>query len=160
MEVHPVLTEPFVVAVAKGTIDHNQNIQKQLFDLPFIHYSARTVMGRQIEGHLTRQRIRLPNQFEFNNYHAILSMVADKTGWTITTPLGFLRAQRFQENVELIPLPFEKMSRTISLTARKDAMVRMPQEVAKILRPIIQEQVVASLTNRMPWLRESFRLLD
>jgi len=52
------------------------------------------------------------------------------------------------------------MSRTISLTARKDAMVRMPQEVAKILRPIIQEQVVASLTNRIPWLKESFRLLN
>ena len=33
MEVHPVLTEPFVVAVAKGTIDHKQNIQKQLFHL-------------------------------------------------------------------------------------------------------------------------------
>ena len=160
MEVHPVLTEPFVVAVAKGTIDHTQNIQKQLFELPFIHYSARTVMGRQIQSHLTRQRIRLPNQFEFNNYHAILSMVADKTGWTITTPLGFLRAQRFQENVELIPLPFEKMSRTISLTARKDAMVRMPQEVAKILRPIIQEQVVEPLTIRMPWIKESFKLLN
>ena len=160
MEVHPVLTEPFVVAVAKGTIDHTQNIQKQLFEMPFIHYSARTVMGRQIQSHLTRQRIRLPNQFEFNNYHAILSMVADKTGWTITTPLGFLRAQRFQENVELMPLPFEKMSRTISLTARKDAMVRMPQEVAKILRPIIQEQVVEPLTIRMPWIKESFKLLD
>ena len=117
-------------------------------------------MGRQIQSHLTRQRIRLPNQFEFNNYHAILSMVADKTGWTITTPLGFLRAQRFQENVELMPLPFEKMSRTISLTARKDAMVRMPQEVAKILRPIIQEQVVEPLTIRMPWIKESFKLLD
>ena len=87
-------------------------------------------------------------------------MVADKTGWTITTPLGFLRAQRFQENVELIPLPFGKMSRTISLTARKDAMVRMPQEVAKILRPIIQEQVVSPLTNRMPWLKDNFRSLE
>ena len=52
------------------------------------------------------------------------------------------------------------MSRTISLTARKDAMVRMPQEVAKILRPIIQEQVVEPLTIRMPWIKESFKLLD
>jgi len=59
-----------------------------------------------------------------------------------------------------MPLPFEKMSRTISLTARKDAMVRMPQEVAKILRPIIQEQVVEPLTIRMPWIKESFKLLN
>jgi hypothetical protein len=36
----------------------------------------------------------------------------------------------------------------------------MPQEVAKILRPIIQEQVVEPLTIRMPWIKESFKLLD
>jgi len=52
------------------------------------------------------------------------------------------------------------MSRTIYLAARKDAMVRMPQEVAKILRPIIQEQVVSPLTNRMPWLKDNFRSLE
>jgi hypothetical protein len=74
--------------------------------------------------------------------------------------LGFLRAQRFQENVELIPLPFEKMSRTISLTARQDARERMPQELPKILSPLIQEHVVEPLTLRMPWIKESFKLLD
>lgn len=102
-------------------------------------------MGRQIESHLTRQGIRLPNQFEFNNYHAILSMVADKTGWTITTPLGFLRAQRFQENVELIQLPFEPMSRTISLTARKDAMVKMPKMLQKFCVQLFKTKLLRHL---------------
>ena len=117
-------------------------------------------MGQQIETHLTRQRIRLPNQFEFNNYHAILSMVADKSGWTITTPMGFLRARRFTDDIELMPLPFEPMSRSISLNARKDAMVKMPQEVAQSVRPIIQDQVIGPMVAQMPWLRDSFRLLD
>jgi DNA-binding transcriptional LysR family regulator len=159
MEVHPLITEPFVVAAPKGAIDQSGNVRQQLFDMSFIRHSSRAVMGQQIETHLTRQRIRLPNQFEFNNYHAILSMVADKTGWTITTPLGFLRARRFAEDIELMPLPFDPMSRTISLNARKDAMVKMPKEVANTVRPIIQEQVIIPMVKQVPWLRDSFRLL-
>jgi len=160
MEVHPILTEPFVVAAPKGAIDQSDNVKEQLLKMAFIRYSSRAVMGRQIETHLTRQRIRLQNQFEFNNYHAILSMVADGNGWTITTPMGFLRAQRFVDDIDLMPLPFEPMSRSISLTARKDAMVKMPQEVSGILRPIVQDQVIAPMLEREPWLTHSFHLLD
>lgn len=160
MEIHPLLMDPFVVAAPKGVIDKSGNVLEQLLEFPFIRYSNRSVMGRQIESHLTRQRIRLANQFEFNNYHAILSMVADKSGWTLTTPLGFLRAQRFMDDVELMPLPFDPMSRRISLIARKDAMVKMPKEIANTLRPIIQEQVIAPLTTNVPWLSNDFHLLD
>jgi DNA-binding transcriptional LysR family regulator len=160
MEVHPILTEPFVVAAPKGVIDQGGNVLHQLLDMAFIRHSSRAIMGQTIESHLTRQRIRLPNQFEFNNYHAILSMVADKSGWTITTPLGFQRAHRFTDDIELMPLPFEPMSRSISLNARKDAMVKMPEEVAGVLRPIVHQQVMMPLLEQMPWLAESFRLLD
>jgi DNA-binding transcriptional LysR family regulator len=160
MEVHPIVSDPFVIAAPKGMIDPSENVLQQLLELPFIRYSTRSVMGRQIETHLTRQRIRLANQFEFNDYHAILSMVADKSGWTITTALGFLRAQRFKHDVDLMPLPFDPMSRSISLTARKDAMVKMPEDIAKVLRPIIQEQVITPLTKEIPWLSNDFGVLD
>jgi hypothetical protein len=38
-------------------------------------------------------------------------------------------------------------------------MVKMPTNVAEILRPIIQDQVVTPLVIEMEWLKSSFRSL-
>ena len=159
MDVHPLLVEPFILAAARGEIDASGNVQEQLLSRPFIRYSSREMMGRQIEAHLTRLRLQIPNQFEFNNYHAILSMVADNAGWTITTPLGFLRAQRFNEDVELLPLPFKDLSRTISLIARRDVLDWIPAEVANLSRDLISKQMVAPLIYDYPWLAQKFEIL-
>jgi len=159
MDVHPLLVEPFILAAARGEIDASGNVQDQLLSRPFIRYSSREMMGRQIEAHLTRLRLQIPNQFEFNNYHAILSMVADNAGWTITTPLGFLRAQRFNEDVELLPLPFKDLSRTISLIARRDVLDWIPAEVANLSRDLIRKQMVAPLIEDYPWLAQKFEIL-
>ena len=159
MDVHPLLVEPFILAAARGEIDASGNVQEQLLSRPFIRYSSREMMGRQIEAHLTRLRLQIPNQFEFNNYHAILSMVADNAGWTITTPLGFLRAQRFNGDVELLPLPFKDLSRTISLIARRDVLDWIPAEVANLSRDLISKQMVAPLIYDYPWLAQKFEIL-
>ena len=159
MDVHPLLIEPFIVAAPRGIIDQTGNVQEQLLARPFIRYSSREMMGRQIEAHLTRLRLQIPNQFEFNNYHAILSMVADDAGWTITTPLGFLRAQRFNADVELMPLPFRDLSRTISLIARREVLDWIPEEVAKLSRQLISDKMVAPLVEDYPWLAEKFEIL-
>ncbi|GLQ34614.1 LysR family transcriptional regulator [Amylibacter marinus] len=159
MDIYPLVTEPFIVAAPRGAVDQGGDVQEQLFKLPFVRYSSREMMGRQIETHLTRQRISLPNKFEFNNYHAILSLVADGTGWTITTPMGFLRAQRFMDSIDLMPLPFKSMSRSISLIAQKGAMDRIPAEIAEALRPAIKAQMIDKMLEITPWLEQKFRLL-
>lgn len=160
MEVHPLLTEPFLVCAPKGVIDPSGDVMEQLLALPFIRYSSRAMMGRQIEAHLARQRITLPNRFEFNNYHAILCMVADKAGWSITTPLGYMRAQRFVKDVDVLPLPFKEMTRSISLIARKGIMDRIPEDIAGIVRPLLRDKLVDPCTQSLPWLAERFRVLD
>lgn len=160
MEIHPLLTEPFLIVAPKGSVDQSGDVLEQLLAMPFIRYSSRAMMGRQIEAHLARQRINLPNRFEFNNYHAILCMVADRAGWTITTPLGYLRAHRFIDEVDVLPMPFKEMSRSISLIARKDAMDRIPTDVAEIVRPILNEKLVQPCVEKLPWLENRFRVLS
>ncbi len=160
MDIHPLLTEPFIVVAPKGFIDPKRDMMEQLLTLPFIRYSSRAMMGRQIEAHLARQRINLPNRFEFNNYHAILSLVAESAGWSITTPLGYLRANRFVEEVEVLPLPFKALSRTISMITRKDVLDRIPQDVADISRPLLQEKLVGPFVKKIPWLADKFRVLE
>lgn len=154
MEVHRVLTEPFVACVPKGTPEG-----ADLTQMPLIQYTQRHHMGRQIAAHLAHQNLRLAHRFELDSYHAIMAMVASGAGWTILTPLGFLHAHRFREKAELRPLPFDPLSRTISLAARAGVLRDMPARVAARLRPLLDELIVAPATQRYPWLGPDLRVL-
>ena len=118
-EVHPLLREGFVVAAPKGAVDQSGDVLRQLRRLPLIQYTQRHYMGRLLTAHLARQNLSLPHRFELDSYHAILALVGQGAGWTILTPLALMRARRFADQIEVMGLPFEPLSRTISLMTRK-----------------------------------------
>ena len=149
-EVHPLLTEPFLAVTPKG---------RSHADLPLIQYTARHLMGRQIAGHLAQQNLRLAHRFELDSYHAILAMVAGGQGWTILTPLALHHAARFRDGVDVAPLPFAPLDRTLSLSARAGVLRDMPGQVAGRLRRQISAQVVAPAHAQWPWLGDSLRVL-
>lgn len=158
MEVHPLLQEPFVAAVPRGAVGPG-DVLAQLQALPLIQYTLRHHMGRQIAAHLTAQNLTLSRRFELDSYHAIMAMVASGAGWTILTPLGFLRAQRFRGAAEMLPLPFAPLKRRITLSARQGVLQDMPARVAGRLRPLLQEMIVTPATQDMPWLAEDLKTL-
>ena len=155
MELHPLLEEPFVAVVPKG----QSGKLADLGALPFLQYSQRYHMGRQIASHLARQNLRLAHRFELDSYNAILAMVAEGAGWAILTPSGALYSQRFQDRIEIRPLPTAPLSRTITLTARAGVLGDMPARTAMRLRGLLKDHVVRPATDRMPWLKEGLRLL-
>ncbi len=159
MEVYPLLEEPFVAAVPKGSLEGANDPLAALSTMPLIQYTTRHLMGRQIAAHLVRQNIKLDRRFELDSYHAILAMVAEGMGWTILTPLGFMRAGRFRDRADVIALPLPPLSRTISLTARRDVFQDMPERIADILRPLLASLIVKPCAKRMPWLGDSLRVL-
>ena len=152
MEVHPLLQEPFVVAVAKGADIAD------LRRLPLIQYTTRHYMGRLIAAHLARQNLTLAHRFELDSYHAIMAMVAQGAGWTILTPLGWLSAQRFQGQVDVLPLPFAPLSRTISLTARRGVLGDIPSDMVARLKPLLAEMIVRPAVAQLPWLANDLRV--
>lgn len=158
-EVHPLLTEGFVVAAPKGAIDQGGNVLRQLKRLPLIQYTQRHYMGRVLTAHLSRQNLTLPHRFELDSYHAILALVGQGAGWTILTPLALMRARRFADQIDVMPLPFEPLSRTISLTARKGILKDMPARVADTLRPILEEVIVAPARTAYPFLKDGLKVL-
>ena len=149
-EVHPLMAEPFLAVVPKG---------KRPLDLPLIQYTARHLMGRQIAGHLARQNLRLQHRFELDSYHAILAMVAGGAGWTILTPLALHRVERFRQAVDVQPLPFEPLERTLSLSARAGVLREMPGQIANRLRDLIGAQVVGPAVAQWPWVEGALRVL-
>ncbi len=160
MEVHPLMTEPFVAAVPRGAVPGGADVLATLRALPLILYTERHHMGRMIAAHLARQNLTLSHRYELDSYHAIMAMVAARAGWTILTPLGFMAAHRFRDQAEVLPLPFAPLSRTISLTARRGVLQGIPAQMAARLRPLLEEMVVRPSQARMPWLGKSLELAD
>ena len=158
MEVHPLMEEPFVLAMPKGALGPG-DVLRQLRRMPFVQYTERHLMGRTIAAHLSRQNIVLTRRFELDSYHAILAMVAEGAGWTILTPLGWMRAQRFRDAVDVAPLPGPGLSRTISLTARRDLLGPMPGEIAGRLRPLLSELILGPAVQRFGWLNDTMRIV-
>ncbi len=158
MEVHPLMEEPFVAAVPKGFLKDG-DVGRQLRRLPLVQYTTRHHMGRLVAGHLARQNVTLTGRFELDSYHAIMAMVAGGGAWSILTPLGWLRAARFRDRVDLVALPFAPLNRTISLTARRGVLGEMPAQMAARLRPILQDLIVGPAIAQNPWLDDRMRVL-
>lgn len=160
MEVHPILTEPFVAAVPRGAVPTGADVLTALRAMPLILYTQRHHMGRMIAAHLARQNLTLSHRFELDSYHAIMAMVAAGAGWTIITPLGFMHAHRFRDTADVLPLPFAPLSRTISLTARRAMLQDIPSRIATRLRPLVRDLVVGPSLQRLPWLADGLCVLD
>ncbi len=158
MEVHPVLTEPFVAAVPRGSVPPGADGAAALRRMPLILYTERHHMGRVIASHLAQQNFRIAHRFELDSYHAIMAMVAAGEGWTILTPLGFLHAARFRDQADVLPLPFAPLSRRISLSARSGVLEDIPAQAAELLRDLVQDHIVTPGLARMPWLDGTLRI--
>ena len=149
-EMHPLMSEPFVAVTPPGA---------QLEDLPLILYTARHLMGRQIAAHLSRLGRKPAHRFELDSYAAILAMVAGGEGWTILTPLALHQARAFRPRVEVCPLPFASLHRTLSLSARSGILRDVPAQIAARLKPLIAEHVITPALADCPWLSPTLRVL-
>lgn len=158
-EVHALLNEGFVAAAPRGQIDLDADVLRQLKARPLIQYTQRHYMGRLITAHLARQNLSLPHRFELDSYHSILALVGQGAGWTILPPLALMRARRYADQIDVFDLPVAPLSRTISLTARRDMLQDMPERVAATLRPILEEMIVAPALEAYPFLSNRLRVL-
>ncbi len=149
-EMHPLMVEPFVAVTPH---------RGRTADLALIQYTARHLMGRQIAAHLSRLGLKPAHRFELDSYTAILAMVAAGEGWTILTPLALHQARAFRAHVDVQPLPFAPLERTLSLSARAGILHDMPQQIAVQLKALIGSEVIGPALASWPWLTPVLRVL-
>ncbi len=157
MDIYPLLNEPFVILAPKGQVNINNPSLPQLMAKPFIRFPKNQVVGQMIEDRLIAERLSLPHKFEIDSYQSIMAMVAKGAGWAIAPLMVFLRAQRFQSEVDMLPLSLEPLARRISLFARKDSLDRMPEDIANRLIALIDEMLVHPTIARHQWLSDGFK---
>ncbi|SDW16271.1 transcriptional regulator, LysR family [Ruegeria halocynthiae] len=149
---YPLVQDPFILVAPKGA---EQPIQH----LPFLRYAREQLISRQIEGHLARQQLEFEERFEIGSHLALMAMVARGLGWAITTPLGYMRAARFHDGMEAHPAPFGEFARTISLFTRNDWSDQVPQEIADMIRRLMQSQIVDPAVAQVPWLSGQLKVM-
>ena len=160
LQEYPLLHDPFLMAVPAQ--DHT--LAEEHFygrsTLPLLRFNPEHLIGGQIEAHLKRLKIRLPNRFEIDSIQSITGLVAGGKGWAITTALGFLRGRRFHKSIKLCPLPGPAFSRRVSLFALEDYSPEVATAIADIARRLLLSEAVTPLSATYPWLEPQFRLID
>lgn len=155
----PLVRDPFVLALPMDGEGVTAGILQGQGDLPLLRFNEGHLIGRQIEAHLARNRVALPRRFAFDSAQSIMAVIANGDGWSILTPLGFLRANRYADRVRLERLPLPAFARRISLMSRSDIDPSIVRAIATLLRNSIGPSAVDPIAAAYPWLAGSFVLL-
>ena len=157
---YPLVRDPFILVAPRGVVSDRRNIMADLGGLPLLRYAREQLISRQIEAQLARHKLQFEERFEIGSHLALMAMVARRIGWAVTTPLGFVRAGRFHDDLDAFPLPFAAFSRTISLFAAADWADRVPRDVAQTIKRLVDSQIIGPATSRLPWLAGQLRVID
>ncbi|MBY4892753.1 LysR family transcriptional regulator [Rhodobacteraceae bacterium N5(2021)] len=158
---HPLLRDPFVVVLPanEGAAPLAEVVAGKT-TLPFLRFSNDLIIAGQIEAQLRRLGVSLPHKVECGSNQTLMAMVAAGAGWTITTPLLFSRAKRFQSRLRLHPFPGKRFSRTLSLVTTPDCARSVMELVNAEIRASLDAQVIRPLIEMTPWLEGAFALID
>lgn len=157
---YPLVRDPFILVSPKGFMADGGGEIDALLGLPLLRYAREQLISRQIEAHLSRQKLEFEHRFEIGSHLALIAMVARRVGWAVTTPLGYMRAGRYHDQIDAFPLPFGAFSRNISLFAGADWADRVPRDMARTMRSLIQNQMINPAVAKQPWLSGELRLIE
>lgn len=157
---YPLVRDPFIVVAPRGTVETRQAPLDDLNRLPFLRYARDQLIARQIETLMAREGYAFEERFEIGSHLALMAMVARRIGWAVTTPLGYMRAARFHDELEAYPLPVSDAARTISLFARADFTPSVPRDVAQSMRSLVQSHMIDPALEREPWLAGQLQIID
>ncbi|WP_299351852.1 LysR family transcriptional regulator [uncultured Shimia sp.] len=157
---YPLVRDPFIIVAPRGLLPPGPFDKALLNDITLLRYEKEQLISRQIEAHLARQKLDFSERFEIGSHLSLMALVARGIGWAVTTPLGYMRATRFHDEIEAHPLPFNPFSRNISLYASADWADRVPRDVAGTVRRLVQSQMIDPALRRLPWLEGDLRVLD
>lgn len=157
---YPMVRDPFIFVCRRGAVAELGNVEAVMQNQPLLRYDREQLIGRQIEAHLARQKLNFVERFEIGAHLSLMTLVSRGMGWGITTPLGYMRAGRFHDEMEAHPVPFKPFSRTISLFAGSDWADRVPRDVARTTRMLVNEMVISPALHQLPWLEGELRVLE
>ncbi len=161
----PIAREQFILVTAKGLLakgssNEAPDIAAQLSDAPFIQYSENIPIGRTITQLLKRVRFKVRRKFALEASRSVIAMVAQSNGWSLTTPLNLLDAERFVSQIDVLEMPFPALSRYIYLVARNAELGDLPDALARDCRQLITTQVMPRFAHIVPGMSNAIQVIS
>mgnify|MGYP001793474930 CR=1 FL=1 len=156
----PLLRDPYVLAHPANGAPGAEELLRGESSLPFLRYAPDQVMARQIDAQLRRLKRTLPESHVFDSNQTLMRLVAEGAGWTITTPMNYLRAQPWHRQITLAPFPGRSFARRLSVFTTDLTDMSVSQRVTGLLRQLIAQRAVKPALSNMQWLTNDFRIMD
>lgn len=127
-----LLVEPYILLLNRrhGAIRTLADLKRLARQHPLIRFSARSQTGLDIERHLRRLGIEVPQSFAYDSPYAVTAMVTAGVGWAVSTPLCVAEAAIASKDLVPAKLPGARMSRKLTLVARLRELGQLPRELA------------------------------
>lgn len=156
----PLLRDPYVLAHPSEDASAPGALLRGETALPFLRYTPDQVMARQIDAQLRRLKHRPPDGHVFDSNQTLMRLVAEGAGWTITTPMNYLRAGPWHRQITLAPFPGRQFARRLSVFTTDLTDMSVALRVTGLLRQLIAQRAVKPALASMSWLTPDFRVLD
>ncbi|MGO9173431.1 MAG: LysR family transcriptional regulator [Rhodomicrobium sp.] len=130
VERHEILKEPYFIVLPKDFEGDAGSLAALAGEHDIVRFSARTMLGRQIERHLRRLKVDAKGRVEFDNSDAIMAMVAGGLGWAVITPLCAMLGRPFWPEVKFMPMPGPALHRRLYVIARQGELGDTPKKIA------------------------------
>ena len=155
-----ILREAFILVTAKGAIGPGSDPREALTRLPFVQYSETMPLGQKVAQHLKRVKLNVPRRFAFEATRSVLAMVVQTGGWTLTTPLNLLDAERFIPMLDILPLPFAGETRHVHLVARAEELGHLPEALARDCRRILRDVLIPRFVAIAPGFETAIEVAE
>lgn len=167
----PLFAEPWVLVLPRKALPRGQaprtlaelkTLPALLGDaVPLVRYTARSVIGQQVDRFLRHVGLEAPRRFEFDATDALLSLVAAGLGWAISTPLCLWQSRAWLDQVQVLPLPATRLGRRdfflLSHARERDGL---DDEIARVTRQVLAHDLLPALKKRMPALPDDLLVLE
>lgn len=151
----PIFSEAFVVVVSRAWLAERKNVDWRTLalELPLIRYTARSVIGQQVERYARHLGINSPRRYEFDATDPLLSLVAARLGFAISTPLCLWQARHYLPDIAVLPLPSGRLGRRdFFLLHRQGEWDAFGQEIVALTRRVIDGTIRPALLRALPQL--------
>jgi len=153
-----LFSEPYFVVLPKGFVAKGQTSLTDLSrQLPFIRYSARSVIGQHVDAYLLAHADNIERTCEFDATDPMLSLIATGLGFTLTTPLCIWQSRHFVPDIQVVALnhfcrygrPYEPLQRTFYLGSRENEIGNLPSEMHALLCQAYEKQVSRDIAQAL-----------
>ena len=81
---------------------------------------------------------------------SVIAMVVKSQGWSLTTPLNLLDAERFMDQIDVHEMPFPAFSRKIFMISRQVELGVLTDSLAEECRSLVTSQIMPRFARIVP----------